>query len=91
MKQSRFTEEQIAFALKQLKEKLSSVPELGRKMRVSCYTFWHTAINRLVAAGIDLWTVMQWSGHRRLETLQKYAHLAPGFLDKIKGKLEYHI
>ena len=35
MKQRCFTEEQIAFALKQLDEKLISVPELSRKMGVS--------------------------------------------------------
>jgi putative transposase len=40
MKQGRFTEEQIAFALKQLDEKLISVPELSRKMGVSQQTIY---------------------------------------------------
>ncbi len=40
MKQKRFTEEQIAFALKQIEEKLISVPELSRKMGVSQQTIY---------------------------------------------------
>jgi putative transposase len=39
MKQ-RFTEEQIAFALKQIEEKLTSVPELSRKMGISQQTIY---------------------------------------------------
>jgi putative transposase len=41
MKQNRFTEEQIAFALKQLDEKLTAVPELSRKMGVSQQTVYN--------------------------------------------------
>ena len=41
MKQSRFTEEQIAFALRQLDEKLTAVPELSRKMGVSQQTVYN--------------------------------------------------
>ena len=39
MKQ-RFTEEQIAFALKQIEEKLTSIPELSRKMGISQQTIY---------------------------------------------------
>ena len=41
MKQSRFTDGQIAFALKQLDEKLTGVPELSRKMGVSEQTIYN--------------------------------------------------
>jgi len=35
MKQQRFTEEQIAYALKQIEEGLCTVPDMSRKMGVS--------------------------------------------------------
>ena len=38
------------------------------------HTLRHTALSRMVAAGVDLRTVMDISGHSRLEELQRYTH-----------------
>lgn len=47
----------------------------------------HAFITYLLAAGIDMRQVMEASGHSRLETVQKYAHLARQTADV--GKLPF--
>jgi len=42
--------------------------------RVCIHSLRHTALSRMVAAGVDLRTVMDVSGHSRLEELQRYTH-----------------
>lgn len=42
--------------------------------RVCIHTLRHTALSRMVTAGVDLRTVMDVSGHSRLEELQRYTH-----------------
>ena len=41
---------------------------------VCIHTLRHTALSRMVAAGLDLRTVMDISGHSRLEELTRYTH-----------------
>ncbi len=39
----------------------------------------HTFASRLVQAGVPLYEVMNLTGHKSLEMVQRYAHLAPDF------------
>ena len=41
---------------------------------VCLHSLRHTALSRMVTAGVDLRTVMDVSGHSRLEELQRYTH-----------------
>ena len=62
----------------------------GRMMRrlleaIGCYrrgmgfhTLRHTFASRLVQAGVSIYKVSQWLGHRSVNTTQIYAHLATG-------------
>lgn len=86
---SRIDQRVFPRALVTIKNQVPGICKRAGCPGISCHTFRHTSISRMVSAGVDLRTVMQWSGHRRLETLQKYAHLAPGFMDKVRGKLGY--
>jgi len=47
-----------------------------------CHTLRHTAASRRVMAGVDLYTVKKILGHRDTSTTERYAHLAPGFLQE---------
>ncbi len=42
----------------------------------------HTFASRLVQAGVPLYEVMNLTGHKSLEMVQRYAHLAPDFQDR---------
>lgn len=41
----------------------------------------HTCCTRLLGAGVDIRSVMQWMGHKSLEMTQRYAHFIPSKLD----------
>jgi integrase len=41
----------------------------------------HTCASRLVSKGIPLFKVMQWMGHKSIETTLRYSHLVPDDLD----------
>lgn len=41
---------------------------------VSLYTLRHTALSRMIASGIDDFTVMAISGHRSVRMLERYTH-----------------
>ena len=42
----------------------------------------HTFASRLVQQGVSLYEVMHLTGHKSLEMVQRYAHLAPDFQDR---------
>ena len=42
----------------------------------------HTFASRLVQAGIPLYEVMHLTGHKSLEMVQRYSHLAPDYADR---------
>ena len=42
----------------------------------------HTFASRLVQGGVPLYDVMHLTGHKSLDMVQRYAHLAPDFGDK---------
>lgn len=48
----------------------------------------HTCCSRLVQAGVNLFIVKQWMGHKSLEITNRYAHLAPQQLTDAKNALE---
>lgn len=54
------------------------------EVKASCHTFRHEYISRLLEAGVDPISIMRLTGHKRLATLQRYAHLAPGFMSGVK-------
>ena len=41
---------------------------------VSLHTLRHTALSRMIAAGLDDFTVMAISGHRSVRMLERYTH-----------------
>lgn len=55
---------------------------------VTPHTLRHTCASRLVQAGVPLFEVMTWLGHKDMKTTMIYAHLAPNVLDRAKSVLE---
>ena len=47
----------------------------------------HTGCTRLIEAGVDLRSVMEWMGHSSLDITQRYAHFVPARLDDAADKL----
>ena len=47
----------------------------------------HTCCTRLIEAGVDLRSVMEWMGHSSLDITQRYAHFIPQRLDEAADKL----
>ena len=41
----------------------------------------HTCCTRLLGAGVDIRSVMEWMGHKNIEITQRYAHFIPSKLD----------
>jgi integrase len=54
-----------------------------------CYCTRHTCATRLVAAGIDIYTVMKWLGHSSIKITERYAHLDPALLRDAASALEF--
>ena len=50
----------------------------------------HTFASRLVQQGIPLYEVMQLTGHKSFQMVQRYAHLAPEFQEKAISALEVY-
>ena len=47
----------------------------------------HTCCTRLVSAGTDLRTVMEWMGHASLDISQRYSHFIPERMGDAVGRL----
>ncbi len=56
--------------------------------RVTPHTMRHTAITRLVQAGIDLPTIQLISGHKTLAMVLRYAHVSGGHIDAAMKALD---
>ena len=48
----------------------------------------HTCCTRLLSAGVDIRTVMQWMGHHDIKITQRYAHFVPSKLDDVVDALD---
>jgi integrase len=57
---------------------------LSHDKQVTPHVLRHTCISRLVQRGVDIRRVMDWAGHKRIDTTMIYAHLAPN--DLLMGK-----
>jgi integrase len=67
---------------KALKDFKSSFDKARVKARIEDFRFHdlrHTFASRLVQGGVPLYNVMHLTGHKSLEMVQRYAHLAPEF------------
>lgn len=53
------------------------VRKAGLPAGTSPYTMRHTFASNLLKAGVSLYKVMDWMGHRDVTTLQVYGHLSP--------------
>ena len=51
------------------------------------HTWRHTCASRLVQAGVDLFRVKTWMGHKSMTTTMRYAHLAPKHLEELADVL----
>ncbi len=51
----------------------------------------HTFASWLVMKGVNLYTVQKLLGHTSITTTQRYAHLAPGYLEREIGKIDDYI
>jgi len=48
----------------------------------------HTCATRLLGAGVDIRTVMDWLGHKSIEQTQRYAHFIPSKMDDAADALD---
>lgn len=56
---------------------------------IDLYTFRHTFITQAILSGIDLPTVQEYAGHRKIETTMNYVHLTNEHKRKVIEKLTY--
>ena len=56
--------------------------------KVVFHTLRHTYASWLVMSGVDLYTVQRLMGHKDIKMTQRYAHLAPEYLEKAVNSLE---
>ncbi len=58
------------------------------RQKVVFHTLRHTYASWLVMAGNDLYTTQKLMGHKTNQMTKRYAHLAPGYLEKAVNSLE---
>ena len=58
------------------------------RLTVTPHVMRHTAITRLVEAGVDLPTIQRISGHKTLAMVLRYAHVSGAHIDKAMAALE---
>lgn len=58
------------------------------RQKVVFHTLRHTYASQLVMKGVDLYTTQKLMGHKSAQMTQRYAHLAPGHLEKAINLLE---
>ena len=58
------------------------------RQKVVFHTLRHTYASWLVGDGVDLYTTQQLMGHKSNQLTQRYAHLAPEYLEKAVNSLE---
>lgn len=68
--------------VKSMKTAFNRARERAGLTDVRFHDLRHTFASRLVQAGIPLYEVMHLTGHKSLEMVQRYAHLAPDYADR---------
>ena len=58
------------------------------RQKVVFHTLRHTYASWLVMNGVDLYTTQKLMGHKNNQMTQRYAHLAPGYLEKAVNSLK---
>ncbi len=66
--------------LDKLMRNVHRVAKRARLQGVTFHTLRHTFASHAVMAGVDLYTLAKLLGHRGLAQVQRYAHLAPAYL-----------
>jgi integrase len=61
---------------------------LGHDHQFVIHMLRHTCCTRLLSAGVDIRTTMQWMGHTSIEMTQRYAHFIPKNMDDAAGALD---
>jgi len=51
----------------------------------------HTCATRLLEAGVDIYTVKEWLGHKTIQTTMRYVHLMPGRLAGAAAALQDYV
>lgn len=59
-----------------------------QRQKVVFHTLRHTYASWLVMNGVDLYTTQKLMGHKSNQMTQRYAHLAPGYLEKAVNSLK---
>jgi integrase len=62
--------------------------ELEHDKHFVIHALRHTCITRLLQAGVDIYRVMKWAGHKNIKTTLRYIHLAPHDLNDALSLLE---
>ena len=58
------------------------------RLKIVFHSLRHTYASWLVMNGVDLYTTQKLMGHKSNQMTQRYAHLAPGYLEKAVNSLE---
>ncbi len=75
MKKSKFTEEQIAYALRQVE---GGTPARQANLRnVGVHVLRHTFCSHLAMKGAGARAIQEVAGHQDLSTTQRYMHVSP--------------
>ncbi len=61
---------------------------IDAREKIVFHSLRHTYASWLVMKGVDLYTTQKLMGHKSSQTTQRYAHLAPGYLEKAVNSLE---
>lgn len=61
---------------------------LGDDHQFVIHMLRHTCCTRLLGAGVDIRTVMEWMGHTSIEMTQRYAHFIPQKMDDAASALD---
>ncbi len=68
-------------AIKRVKTSFDNARKKAGLDDVRFHDLRHTFVSRLVQGGVQLYDVMHLTGHKSLDMVQRYAHLAPNYQD----------
>jgi len=66
----------------------AALKSCGLDKEVNRHALRHTCASRLLAEGVDLYTIKQWLGHSTIKVTERYAHLDPSKLAGARDALE---